>query len=203
MIVIDEAIKKELTQTPRIGKHAKERAEERYGMTPFDFGYYVGKNHRKFRYVSLTYGYNSELGRMFVYDGKTFILHLTENEIITTYECDMKKSTKTSERYAARIKRKADAIFNAEIKKIESAEARALRKLEMFRAEIEMELGELRQTFAKARSIAKKIALRARLSALELRLQDIPSEEAAVKVEKMRKLQALTSTLKNESEAFL
>lgn len=67
MILLDHAIVKELKQTPKIEKHAKERAEERYGMSAKEFGEYVGRNSRYFKYVSITYGYSGELGRMFGY----------------------------------------------------------------------------------------------------------------------------------------
>jgi hypothetical protein len=201
VILLDHAIVKELKQTPKIEKHAKERAEERYGMSAKEFGEYVGRNSRYFKYVSTTYGYSGGLGRMFTYEGKTFILHLTENAIITTYPCDMKKATNASKSYARKLKKTALNIFDTEVQKIERAEAKAIRKLELFRAEIELEIGTLRINFARARSIARKIALKARIHALESRLTDIPGEEATIRIEKMRKIQALNTTFHMEIEA--
>lgn len=201
MIVIKEAIAKVITEQPKLEKHAKERALERYGMTPDQLQHFISVNMRNMQFVSLSTGYGGRLSRMFVLDDKTFIFALKENRLITTFPCDAKKASAKCAAYMVRLKRKARAIFNDEVRRIDSAEAKALREIELFRAEVELEIGRLRSECVKTRSTAKKIAYKARIAALELRLEDVPSEIATVQVEKNRKLQALTSIIKPEGVA--
>lgn len=187
MIVADELVVKTLTQSPKIDKHAKQRAKERYGMTPVEFGEYISRNYRHFEYVTITCGYGGVPGRMFVYEGKTFIFRLNENYLQTTYPADNKKS----KRYSKRVVKKLNVIIAKEVRRYELKESKQLRELTRYQAELERELSEVRQLLTRVRSTPKIIACRARIAALELRIAEIPEEIAAVRIDKMRNVQSL------------
>jgi hypothetical protein len=200
MIVLDHKIAKSIVQSPKIIKHAKERALERYGMDASAFGDYVMKNHRRFEFVSLTYGYEGQVGRMFVCDGKTFILDYSENIIVTTYPCDDKKLTKDAERYRNKLSKITQLFVDKEVSRIEREEARLIRKLQRYIAEIEAEVSDLRRTMSFARSSAKILSLKSRIAAFEIRLAEMPTEEANIRIKKMRKLQALMQVVYGKVE---
>ncbi|MEH7521726.1 hypothetical protein V7149_00365 [Bacillus sp. JJ1503] len=187
MIVADELIVKQITQPPKIDKHAKQRAEERYGMTPDELNKYLGKHFREFEFVTVTYGYGGKPSRMFVHEGKTFIFRMYDNYLQTTFPANGVKSGTITKRLA----KKFAGLYNEELRKFERWEARKIRELVRFQAELERELSDIRYRLTTVRSLAKKIAYRARIVAIELRIADIPEEIAKVHIEKMRKVQAL------------
>lgn len=192
MIIVEHKIEKEIKNSPRIHKHAKDRALERYGMNAETFGNFVCKNFRKFKFVSITYGYTEEPSRMFIFDNKTFVFALLDNLLITTYPCDTKKETESSRRYRQRLIKRKTFTIDDEVRKIERKETKELRNLTLYRAELESEISERRKEYAKSRSASKKIALAARIEALKMRIEELPAEMVSIKVEKIRKLQALT-----------
>jgi hypothetical protein len=191
-MIAEGSIAKVIKNTPAIEKHAKDRALERYGMDAEEFGKYVCKYSAKFKYVSITYSYQGLPGRMFIYEGKTFILRLNENVIQTTYPTEAKKETRTSALYRSRLRRKASVLFEKEIASIERIERNGLRKLEVYRAEINAEICEQRLALVNTKSFSKKLAIKGRIVALELWLQETAEDEVKIRIEKMRKLQALT-----------
>jgi hypothetical protein len=200
MIVLDHKISKSIVQSPKIIKHAKERALERYGMDASAFGDYIMKNHRRFEFISLTYGYEGQAGRMFVCDSKTFILDIGENTLVTTYPCDDKKSTAEADRYRSRLSKLTQLFVDKEVAKIEREEARLIRKLQRHIADMELEVSALRRTMSFARSSAKVLSLKSRIAAFEQRLAEMPTEEANIRVKKMRKLQALMQVVHGKVE---
>lgn len=192
MIIADELIVKRIPHPPKIDKHAKQRAEERYGMLAKEFGDYVMQNHTKFEYVTVTYGYGGRPSRMFIYEGRTFIFRMYENYLQTTFPANGNKAEQFTQKVSKRLK----ATLNEELQKYERQEVKLTRELERFRAELEREIADIRVMITKVRSTAKLIAYRARMVALELRIAEIPEEIAKVQIDKMRKVQALVYVAK-------
>lgn len=192
MMICSDLIKQSITNSPKLSKHSKERALERFNMTAKEFGDYVMKNHRKFEYITTSYGYGGKPSRLFIFDGKAFVFSLNTNEIITTYPIDDKKCTDQIKRISNRV----GLIMKKEVESIERREQRKLNAIQRFQAELEKELYELRTMFTKSRSFAKKLAIKARITAVELRILELPEEESNIKIGKLREVQSILHVTK-------
>ncbi|SET42825.1 hypothetical protein SAMN05216389_11138 [Oceanobacillus limi] len=172
---------------PIIKYHAKLRATERFGIKRSIVENWAKQKASTSVFVSEVIDDNGKPGRLFVSNGVGLIADITQDIVVTIVD---PKTYGFSE-----INRKLSRFAANELTIAERNEAKELRNIERLRAEIEIEIGELRLRLLKTRSLPKKLAIQGRMKALEMRLNELPSEEHAVKRKRVRKAIALARVI--------
>lgn len=172
---------------PFITDHAQDRAVKRFGINRRSAVNWAKQKASISRYVTDVLDDNGKPGRLFVSNGVGLIADIAKDVIVTIVD---PKSYGYSD-----LNRKLSRFATQELAIAERNETKQLRNIELLRAEIEIEMGELRLRLLKTRSLPKKLAIQGRMKALEMRLAELPSEEHAVKREKVRKAIALARVM--------
>jgi len=163
-----------ITKGLAVSNHAHKRAVERFGVK--DPQNWVRQKMEHAKYMDEVIDEKGKPGRLFACNGVNLDLAL-DNPVVTTVM--IPQACRKSKRSIERLARK-------EIDKAEKDEVRAIRRAEVLRGEIEMELGELRIKLARSRSFPKQLSYKGRIKALEMRLADLPEEQTEAKRQKTR-----------------
>lgn len=158
----------------RISQHAIDRAVERFGIKRNLADNWIRTNLNKAKFISETISEDGNPARLFAYDRVVFILEAVENRVITIY-----KPKAPSE-----ISSKITKLLNRELARFETAERKVERRNTLYKAELEVEIAELNLRLLRARSESKKMALKARIQAIQLRIDELDNEIIEVKREK-------------------
>ncbi len=147
-----------------VTKHAADQAESRFNVNdPYNW---VRQKAKSADFISVICNSQGKPARLFAKKGVCLAVDYTEDKVITVYEGNKSPISDKLARFAKK-----------ELAKAEKDEVRTIRKADILRGEIEMELGELRIKLARSRSLPKQLAYKARISALEMRLADLPEEK--------------------------
>ena len=157
-----------------ISQHALDRAVERFGIRRNIADNWIRTNLNKAKFISETISEDGNPARLFAHDRIVFILEAVENRVITIY----KPTAPTS------ISGKIAKLLNRELSRFESEERKIERRNTLYKAEIEIEVAELKLRLLRARSESKKMALKARILALTEHISDLDNEIIEVKREK-------------------
>lgn len=161
--------------SPLITRHAKERAQQRFGISPKDAQKWFAKKAELSSFLTVSIQRDGSKRRLFSVGDTILVVDYTDDRIITVYslaENQMKEADESIRQFARN-----------QIAQSERMQNRTLRELAVLRAKIEREIAERQAQLRRARSIAKKIACQARIIALETRLSDLPNERIAAQKE--------------------
>ncbi|WP_077297394.1 hypothetical protein [Virgibacillus pantothenticus] len=165
----------------QVTKHARERAEQRFGIPRKQTGKWLRQKFSRATHISDIIGDDGNEARLFVVDGILLVVDKAEDRIITVMTPNWTKETCGKMRNFAR----------QEITKEKTKERRRLNALTRLQAEIEIEIGELRLRLLKTRSLPKKLAIQGRIKALKMRLEELPQEEHIIKRKRVVAVQSL------------
>lgn len=172
---------------PYVTPHAISRAASRFGVGRSYAINWAKQKAKTSTFISEIVDNDGKPGRLFVSNGVGLIADITQDVIVTIID---------PRTYGhASVNRKLHRLAAKELANAERDEAKELRKLTKLQAELEIEIGELRLRLVRARSIAKRIAIQARINALKMRVDELPSEEHAVKRDRVRKVTALARVM--------
>ena len=169
----------------QISSHAKIRAIQRFGVKEDGAENWIRQKLAHATFVSDIVGAKGEPSQLYACNGVGIVL----NEAGTTVHTVIIPNKLTQ------ITNKVRNFVSGELAKIERNETKELRGIERLRAEIEIESGELRLQLLRARSMPRKMALQARINALQMRLDELPTDEFEIKRNKTRQAQAVASFL--------
>lgn len=162
-------------------KHARQRAEQRFGIPYKQTARWLRQKFARSTYVSDIIGDDGNEARLFVEDGTLIVVDKDVDRIITVMTPNWTRETCDKMRKYAR----------QEITKEQTKEQRRLNALTSLQAEIEIEIGELRLRMLKTRSLPKKLAIQGRIKALKMRLDELPQEEHMIKRKRVVAVQSL------------
>lgn len=165
----------------QVTKHARQRAERRFGITRKDSAGWLRGKFAKATHITNIIGDDGNPARLFVSDGVLIVVDKGADRIITVMTPNWTRETCDKLRNFAR----------SEITKEQTKERRRLNAVTRMQAEIEIEVGDLRLRLLKTRSLPKKLAIQGRIKALEMRLDEIPQEQHVIKRKRVVAVQSL------------
>ena len=168
-----------------VTNHAKIRAIQRFGVKKDGAENWIRQKLAHATFVSDIVGAKGEPSQLYACNSVGIVL----NEAGTTVHTVIIPNKLTQ------FTNKVRKFISSELAKIERNETKELRGIERLRAEIEIESGELRLQLLRARSMPRKMALQARINALQMRLDELPTDEFEVKRNKTRQAKAVASFL--------
>lgn len=148
--------------------HAKQRLQERFNVHEGKEAKFIRKWADKFEYVTRSCFAGESDKLLFSYRDWMIVTDAEATVIITVYIIEATQSSQQALRQFAR----------QQITLSERQQNRTIRQLNVLRAKIERELSDRQAELRKARSVAKRIALAARIKALEARLADLPEDRS-------------------------
>ncbi|MBQ4817625.1 hypothetical protein IHP72_15325 [Bacillus pumilus] len=153
-----------------ITHHAKKRFRERFGIdNHYAARNWIAQKMEHARYLGITVDRSGREARTYASNGVIIHFELDSNAVITVY-----KGTAGHDSATKRL------IFDAyEIIKNDADES--LRRTESFAAELDEELRWLAEELKRTRSKAKRMALHARINAVQMRVDELPAESLEIK----------------------
>ncbi|MGB9945312.1 hypothetical protein ACO0DA_20220 [Bacillus subtilis] len=151
----------------RITSHAHKRLQSRFGIKNHRAAYVWVADHLKdAEYLGIHVDENGREARM--YGGKGIVIHIgvNDNNVITVY--------KARKHLGANLIKEAFATLK------ENVQA-ALKSNENLREELNEEIEYFRAEYKRTRSAAKRMAYQARINALQMRLDELPTESLDLK----------------------
>jgi hypothetical protein len=168
------------TNNVSLTQHATSRIRERFGVKKRSAAQSWADRHMaKAQYIANVTDKNGVESRMFVSGNISFILDAKADKIITV--CDVSNDYHAIQK--AEMKRKVSAFVRAEIDAIKATAQRSERKFSRTQAELQLELAERKLELLRARAPHRKLALQARINALQARADDMDAEIYATKRE--------------------
>lgn len=166
-----------------VTEHAIQRAVERLG---------ISKEHARNHLINImqsAYYHGSTpyaKGVRKLYDhvkSKTRIVVSDDNStIITVYK--FPEIYEATTEFPKFVQEKVAKVVQRELKRFESTERKVERRNTLYKAELEVEIAELNLRLLRARSESKKMALKARIQAIQLRIDELDNEIIEVKRKK-------------------
>lgn len=152
----------------KLTKHAIDRIRQRFGIrgSDADIVNWANQKMAEATYVTEVLPDSNNDSRLFAHNGVLFALDRKDPVIITVMK----------PRRVATVRRKFQRLAQAERDRIERKYTAKERRLMRMQAELEIELGERKLELMRARAPYRKLSLKARIAALELRCGDIPDE---------------------------
>jgi len=172
-----------MTEKLVITDHARKRIAQRFDVKRNQADNWAQCKFATAEYVSDIVSAAGNPARLFVNNGALLVVDVNEPKLITV----------TKPRISAGIRRKVGQLAEAELRRVErkytADERRALR----MQAELELELAERKLELMRARAPYRKLALNARIAALELRIAEMPAEVHEIKRAKTREVEAVAA----------
>lgn len=161
-----------------VTKHSVKRIHERVGINKADAKKWADSIAKRAKYVSLSTGSDGRSCRMFAIDGYSLKVALESDVLITLY--------KAAEYQKRPIFKRIEKVLHAELHRAESSERKEIRSIQRYHSELLSEMSELVGMLSRARSLPRRLALQARINAVQLRIDDMPSEIHESKRKKTR-----------------
>jgi hypothetical protein len=171
----------------KLSNHALQRLEQRFfapNSTKQAEDWVVAKlKHAKFLGIQIDERGNP--GRFFVAKGVTLVLDQDVDHVVTIMS--------PSNAHKGRYHKKVTDLVLAEFAKSERKLTRDSRRNEVITAELELEKAQLGVMLVRAKSEARKMALQARINAVQMRIDELPGERFEIKRELARYAQGVTA----------
>lgn len=163
----------------KVSRHAIRRARERYNRTnDKDAEGYIRGILRRAEFVGEVPDDDGNPGYLFAYGRHAIIVSLDHKVVVSFQRFE-------SVTYDP-LKEKVRDLHAKEYRKLDRKEKALKRRLELIRAEADVEIAERRLIALKTRSTARRLACRARINAINDYIHDFESEIKAVADEKRR-----------------
>lgn len=164
--------------SPKVDKHAVERAIERFNVPKDQAKKWVNDNFRQSKYISKVLDRRDKELHLFSYNGIIFAVSEDFKTIFTVYpfEAIEKERIKPENNVVKQIKNKMNNLIHIEIKKAQMEERKTKNKNSLTIAELEVELAQLKLFLMRARSESKKKAYMSRINAIQLRIEELDNE---------------------------
>lgn len=156
--------------------HAQQRAVERFRVKQNVAENWVRSRLKEARFVSTIANDEGSTKRLYATDRIGFVVDLYESNVITLYE----------PRQHATITDKVHALLFRELRKYETEERKVERANTVKKAELDVELAEMKLADLRARSESKKQSYQARIEAIEAEKVALDEEIANVRREKTK-----------------
>jgi hypothetical protein len=158
---------RDFVKTPvTVTKHAAQRIHERFGISVKKAEKFANQCLSNAKFLAVVDHHGNKV-RLFAYRGKVFVLNLEKDVVVTVY-----KSEVYDEKYPNVLSDKVRQFTERELRKAERQEQTIERRGMLEIAEIKIEIAEREYELLRARSLAKKLALIARIEALKQAIDD-------------------------------
>ncbi|WP_232696135.1 hypothetical protein [Brevibacillus daliensis] len=157
-----------------VTRHAAEEAVKDFRIPQRTAEEWVRSTFRKARFVANIISGEGKPTRLFSHNGIALAVAPEEDRVITVYPANP----------SATVRQRVQAMVQRELAKIERREQALLRRNELTKAELTVELAQLQLRLIRARSEATKLASQARINAINEYFTQLDSDLLAVKHEK-------------------
>ena len=161
-----------------LSHHAKKRITKRFKIGKQTPEAWASQMLSKAIYCGIGPDDNGEDARMYSHRGATFMLAVDEDVVKTVIP--------PNKGCINRIRRKVTNFTTEEITKMSQQITEEVARIDKFRDELEEEMAHLEDRLSRARSLSTKLALQARINAVRMRMDELPTESHELRRELTR-----------------
>ncbi|ASB87679.1 hypothetical protein [Bacillus sonorensis] len=161
-----------------LSHHAKKRITKRFKIGKQTPEAWASQMLSKAIYCGIGPDDNGEDARMYSHRGATFMLAVDEDVVKTVIP--------PNKGCINRIRRKVTNFITEEITKMSQQITEEVARIDKFRDELEEEIAHLEDRLSRARSLSTKLALQARINAVRMRMDELPTESHEIRRELTR-----------------
>lgn len=150
----------------RVCQHAVDRAIDRFGIKHNVAEDWVRNNLKKAKFIAITLNDKGQTTRLYAHNRIGFVLAAEENIVITLYSPNVPPT----------MYEKVSKMVERELAKLETNERKVTRRNTIMKAELNVEIAEHKLRLMRARAESTKMAINARLAAIEERIAELDAE---------------------------
>jgi hypothetical protein len=140
-----------------VSRHARLQAAKRFNMSDVSAGNFIAENLRKASFIGEVIGDDGNNARLYGYRRIAFVVASTNNTVLTVYQQDTAPAS---------VYKEVHRLVNAELARMCKLVSKKERSVEKMKAELKIEIGELEIRRMKTKSVSTRMALSARINAL-------------------------------------
>jgi len=167
-----------------VSQHAIDSAVSRFRVDKRVADEWIRSNLRKARFVANIISEEGKPSRLFAKSHITFILADTEDFVLTVYPGDV---------VASHIREKVESVVMRELRKIERKESATIRRNTIARLELNVERAACILRAEKSRSQSVKLAMKARIAAIDEYLTQLNEDIEKIRHEKRKVAKAVAA----------
>lgn len=164
--------------------HAIDKAVSDFGVAQCDADSWIRSNYRQARFIANIVSKEGRPSRLFTKNRITFVVARDSNTIITLYPSEVRSML---------LRNKVEDLVTRELRKIERQEATTVRRNHLTRLELSVERAACLLRAEKTRSQAVKMAMQARVKAIDEYFAQLDADIENVRHEKRKIAKAVAA----------